>query len=53
VTDRSAGAAGARHGGVDVWGSNSQISNNLVLLATAYDLTANESFRRGVRRPSS
>jgi endoglucanase len=31
-----------------VWGSNSQILNNLVVLGTAYDLTADESFRRGV-----
>ena len=31
-----------------VWGSNSQVLNDLVVLGTAYDLTADESFRRGV-----
>ncbi len=31
--------------GVYVWGSNSQILNNLVVIATAYDLTADETFR--------
>jgi endoglucanase len=36
------------YGGVYVWGSNGQILNNLVVLAAAYDLTADESFRHGV-----
>jgi endoglucanase len=31
-----------------VWGSNGQVLNNLVVLGTAYDLTGDESFRRGV-----
>jgi endoglucanase len=31
-----------------VWGSNSQVLNNLVVLGTAYDLTADEGYRQGV-----
>ncbi len=35
-------------GGTYVWGSNSQILNNLVVLAAAYDLSGDEAFRQGV-----
>ena len=35
-------------GGTYVWGSNSQILNNLVVLAAAYDLSGDERFRQGV-----
>jgi endoglucanase len=34
--------------GIYVWGSNSQVLNNLVVLGTAYDLGGNETFRNGV-----
>jgi endoglucanase len=37
-----------RSDGVYVWGSNSQILNNLVVLGTAYDLSGDTSFRDGV-----
>jgi endoglucanase len=36
------------YGGTYQWGSNSQVLNNLVVIATAYDLTQSEPFRRGV-----
>ncbi|AEE45671.1 glycoside hydrolase family 9 protein [Cellulomonas fimi] len=32
-------------GGEYVWGSSSQVANNLVVVATAYDLTGDERFR--------
>ncbi|RSM88757.1 glycosyl hydrolase family 5 [Kibdelosporangium aridum] len=38
----------APSGGQYVWGSNSQVLNNLVVLGTAYDLTRNTAYRNAV-----
>lgn len=40
----------APHDGEYVWGSNSQILNNMVVLGTAYDLTGEARYRDGVVR---
>jgi endoglucanase len=40
----------AGESGVYVWGSNSQVANNLVVLGTAFDLTGDAEFRQGVAR---
>jgi endoglucanase len=42
------GVAYAPTGGQYVWGSNSQVLNNLVVLATGYDLTRNTAYRDAV-----
>jgi endoglucanase len=44
------GQAYAPQGGKYVWGSNSQILNNMVVIATAYDLTGEARYRDGVVR---
>ncbi|WP_344977535.1 glycoside hydrolase family 9 protein, partial [Salinactinospora qingdaonensis] len=36
--------------GVFVWGSNSQVLNNMVVMATAFDLTGEAQYRDGVLR---
>ncbi|MFC0105436.1 glycoside hydrolase family 9 protein [Kibdelosporangium aridum] len=38
----------APSGGQYVWGSNSQVLNNLIVLGTAYDLTRNAAYRDAV-----
>jgi endoglucanase len=53
LIDQAANAFGQPYnpaGGGYVWGSNSQVLNNLVVMATAYDLTGDEALRRGVLR---